>query len=63
GVGYPQLSAVMECADAAHGLKGHIISDGGCSCPGDVAKAFEPQRERQWKFLLKEMWNIPSETS
>ncbi|KAM6453111.1 GMP reductase 2 isoform 1-T6 [Liasis olivaceus] len=40
GVGYPQLSAVMECADAAHGLGGHIISDGGCSCPGDVAKAF-----------------------
>lgn len=40
GVGYPQLSAVMECADAAHGLKGHIISDGGCSCSGDVAKAF-----------------------
>ncbi|XP_064202833.1 GMP reductase 1-like [Anguilla rostrata] len=40
GVGYPQLSAVMECADSAHGLKGHIISDGGCSCPGDVAKAF-----------------------
>lgn len=40
GVGYPQLSAVMECADAAHGLGGHIISDGGCSVPGDVAKAF-----------------------
>eukprot|EP00932_Pfiesteria_piscicida_P010139 SRR837773.21014.p2 GENE.SRR837773.21014~~SRR837773.21014.p2 ORF type:complete len:321 (+),score=152.50 SRR837773.21014:23-964(+) len=40
GVGYPQLSAVMECADAAHGLKGHIISDGGCTCPGDVCKAF-----------------------
>ncbi|XP_032093261.1 GMP reductase 2 [Thamnophis elegans] len=40
GVGYPQLSAVMECADAAHGLGGHIISDGGCQCPGDVAKAF-----------------------
>lgn len=40
GVGYPQLSAVMECADAAHGLRGHIISDGGCTCPGDVAKAF-----------------------
>merc|ERR1739842_114950 len=39
GVGYPQLSAVMECADAAHGLGGHIISDGGCTCPGDVAKA------------------------
>ncbi|EKX49239.1 GMPR guanosine monophosphate reductase, opisthokont-type, purine salvage [Guillardia theta CCMP2712] len=40
GVGYPQLSAVIECADAAHGLGGHIISDGGCVCPGDVAKAF-----------------------
>uniref|UniRef100_A0A6M2DTE7 GMP reductase n=1 Tax=Xenopsylla cheopis TaxID=163159 RepID=A0A6M2DTE7_XENCH len=40
GVGYPQLSAVIECADAAHGLKGHIISDGGCTCPGDLAKAF-----------------------
>ncbi|XP_009202746.2 GMP reductase 1 isoform X1 [Papio anubis] len=40
GVGYPQLSAVIECADSAHGLQGHIISDGGCTCPGDVAKAF-----------------------
>lgn len=40
GVGYPQVSAVIECADAAHGLGGHIISDGGCTCPGDVAKAF-----------------------
>ena len=40
GIGYPQLSAVMECADAAHGLGGHIIADGGCNCPGDVAKAF-----------------------
>jgi len=40
GVGYPQLSAVIECADAAHGLGGHIIADGGCACPGDVAKAF-----------------------
>jgi GMP reductase len=40
GVGYPQLSAVIECADAAHGLGGRIISDGGCTCPGDVAKAF-----------------------
>jgi GMP reductase len=39
-VGYPQLSAVIECADAAHGLGGHIIADGGCTCPGDVAKAF-----------------------
>jgi|TARA_B110000879_G_scaffold9873_1_gene12781 GMP reductase len=40
GVGYPQLSAVIECADAAHGLGGLIIADGGCTCPGDVAKAF-----------------------
>lgn len=40
GVGYPQLSAVIECADAAHGLGGRIISDGGCICGGDVAKAF-----------------------
>lgn len=40
GVGYPQLSAVLECAEAAHGLGGHVISDGGCTCPGDVAKAF-----------------------
>jgi GMP reductase len=40
GVGYPQLSAIIECADAAHGLGGLIISDGGCATPGDVAKAF-----------------------
>lgn len=40
GVGYPQLSSIMECADAAHGIGGYIISDGGCTCPGDVAKAF-----------------------
>mgnify|MGYP002651547829 FL=1 len=40
GVGYPQLSAIIECADAAHGLGGQIIGDGGCKVPGDVAKAF-----------------------
>ena len=40
GVGYPQLSAISECADAAHGLLGHVMADGGCSAPGDVAKAF-----------------------
>ena len=39
GVGYPQLSAVLEVADAVHGIGGHIISDGGITCPGDVAKA------------------------
>ena len=41
GVGYPQLSSVIECADVAHGLGGHIIiADGGCVSSGDVAKAF-----------------------
>ena len=40
GVGYPQLSAVIECADAAHGLGGHIIADGGCTVVGDIAKCF-----------------------
>ena len=40
GIGYPQFSAVMECADAAHGLEAHIIADGGCTSPGDIAKAF-----------------------
>ena len=40
GVGYPQLSAIIECADAAHGLKGQVCADGGCTVPGDVAKAF-----------------------
>ncbi len=40
GVGYPQLSAIIECADAAHGLGGHLIGDGGCAIPGDLSKAF-----------------------
>lgn len=40
GVGYPQLSAIIECADAAHGLGGHVCADGGCAMPGDVVKAF-----------------------
>ncbi len=40
GVGYPQLSAIIECADAAHGLGGQVCADGGCATPGDVAKAF-----------------------
>ena len=40
GVGYPQLSAIIECADAAHGLNGHILCDGGCAVPGDFGKAF-----------------------
>jgi len=40
GVGVPQLSGIIECADAANGIGGHIIADGGCVYPGDVAKAF-----------------------
>ena len=40
GVGYPQLSAIAECADAAHGLGGHVMADGGCNSPGDISKAF-----------------------
>tara|TARA_B100000575_G_C23143302_1_gene666125 strand:- start:2768 stop:3688 length:921 start_codon:yes stop_codon:yes gene_type:complete len=40
GIGYPQLSAVIECADAAHGLGGHIIADGGCNSSGDIVKGF-----------------------
>ena len=40
GVGMPQLSAILECSDAAHGLGGHIISDGGINVPGDLGKAF-----------------------
>ena len=40
GVGMPQLSCIIECADAAHGCGGHIVSDGGITCPGDASKAF-----------------------
>ena len=39
GVGVPQFSAIMECSDAANGVGGHIIADGGCTQPGDVSKA------------------------
>ena len=40
GIGMPQLSCVIECSDACHGVKGHLISDGGITCPGDMVKAF-----------------------
>ena len=40
GIGVPQLSAIMDCADAAYGVNGYIIGDGGITCPGDMAKAF-----------------------
>jgi len=40
GVGVPQFSAILDCADAANGVDGHIMADGGCVYPGDIAKAF-----------------------
>lgn len=40
GVGRPQLSTVLEVSDAAHGVGGMICAAGGCTVPGDVAKAF-----------------------
>lgn len=40
GVGYPMASACIECADAAHGVKGRICADGGCRNVGDICKAF-----------------------
>jgi len=51
GVGYPQISGIMECADAAHGLKGTVIADGGCRTPGDVSKAFAAGAEMFLKHL------------
>ena len=38
--GLPQLSSISECSDAAHGLGGHVMVDGGCKHPGDISKAF-----------------------
>jgi GMP reductase len=40
GVGYPQLSAIIECADAAHGMGAQICADGGITMPGEFSKAF-----------------------
>lgn len=40
GVGVPQLTCIMECADAVHGLNGHLIGDGGLKHAGDFAKGF-----------------------
>ena len=40
GVGVPQFSAIVDCSDAANGVGGHIMADGGCVHPGDIAKAF-----------------------
>ena len=40
GVGRPQLSAVIECAEAAHAVDGMICADGGITCVGDINKAY-----------------------
>lgn len=40
GIGMPQFSSIIECADTAHGLDAHIISDGGLQVVGDFAKAY-----------------------
>ena len=46
GVGFPQLSCIIECTNVAHGLKngdkrlGLVCSDGGCKTAGDVCKGF-----------------------
>lgn len=40
GIGMPQLSAIIDCADTAHGLDAHIISDGGLQVIGDFSKAY-----------------------
>lgn len=40
GVGRPQLSTIIDCADAAHHLNKYIMCDGGCKVIGDICKAF-----------------------
>ena len=40
GIGRPQLSTVIDCADHAHGLGGLVCSDGGISQPADLNIAF-----------------------
>ena len=50
GIGYPQLSAVIECADAAHGLTGHIIADGAPNSGG------HSQSFRQWRRFCDDWW-------
>jgi IMP dehydrogenase/GMP reductase len=52
GVGYPQLSAIMECADAAHGLNGHVVSDGGCTCPVRINQQICLLQTKQNLFLI-----------
>lgn len=40
GCGRPQLSAVIECAEAAHAVDGMVCADGGITCVGDINKAY-----------------------
>ncbi len=78
GCGYPQLSAIIECADAAHGIGGHICADGGCQEPGDVVKAFAAgadfvmlggmlagtdECEGEWKYVCDEKTNMDRKES
>lgn len=39
GVGRPMVSMLEDCSDAAHQIHGYVMSDGGCTCPGDICKA------------------------
>jgi len=78
GCGYPQLSAIIECADAAHGIGGHICADGGCKEAGDVVKAFAAgadfvmlggmlagtdECEGEWEYTVEEWGEEQKKTS
>ena len=78
GCGYPQLSAIIECADAAHGIGGHICADGGCREAGDVVKAFAAgadfvmlggmlagtdECEGEWEHIGNEEWGTRKKKS
>lgn len=78
GVGYPQLSAIIECANAAHGLSGLICGDGGCRYPADVVKGFSAgadfmmlggmlagcdECEGEWEFEKGVVTNLCENTS
>jgi IMP dehydrogenase len=39
GVGVPQLTAIMDCVEAAHAHNTPVIADGGIKYSGDLAKA------------------------
>src|ERR1700728_2537797 len=62
GVGYPQLSAIIECADAAHGLKGQVCADGGCTVPGDGEIRYE-ERDGERAPVAMTFYGMSSETA